>query len=401
VTDKPLSVLFVGDYPPDPTLGSPKVFYKLQAELQALGHRCDIMFAPEIGGTPFRQIRQLVSPWRAGNAIVRRLEAGGYDVVDAASAEGLFFGILKRFGIYKRVAYICRSNGLEQLNYRRMLDDARDGLGRKTWIRRLWYPASRLSQVAAAAHLSDRLLLLNDRDRDYALAHGWQQPDQVDVIAHGVSDRFLADDPGIDAPRGEGLLFCGSWDHAKGIHYLVQAFGQMNAASPRHRLTILGPGVPAGDVLRSFPEQVRPLVRVVDRAPEKDVIRAFRSHDVLLWPSTYEGFGLVLIEAMSQRLAVVATPVGCAGTVIRDGTTGLIVPARDSAALASAAQRLMENATLRRQLGCAARQAVIGLSWRACAHQTVACYRAALTGIRGRAAASGGESEGRSPSAKT
>ena len=74
----PLSILFVGDYPPDATLGSPKVFYKLQAEFQALGHRCDIMFAPEIGGTSFRQIRQLVSPWRAGNAIVRRLEVGGY-----------------------------------------------------------------------------------------------------------------------------------------------------------------------------------------------------------------------------------------------------------------------------------------------------------------------------------
>ena len=39
---------------------------------------------------------------------------------------------------------------------------------------------------------------------------------------------------------------------------------------------------------------------------------AYRRHDVLAWPSTYEGFGMVLLEAMSQRLPVVATPVGCA-----------------------------------------------------------------------------------------
>jgi glycosyltransferase involved in cell wall biosynthesis len=380
VTARPLSVLFVGDYPPDPTLGSPKVFYKLQTELQGLGHRCDIMFGPEIGGTPFRQVRQLVSPWRAGNAIVRRLEGGAYDIVDAASAEGLFFGILKKFGIYKQVAYICRSNGLEQLNYRRMLEDARDGLVRKPWIRRLWYPASRLSQVATAAHFADRLLLLNDRDREYALAHGWQPPDRVDVIPHGVSDRFLAADPGAEASRGDGLLFCGSWDHAKGIHYLVEAFANMNAASARHRLTILGPGVAAGDVLRAFPEHLRPLVRVVERGPEEEVIRAFRTHDVLLWPSTYEGFGLVLIEAMSQRLVAVATTVGCASTVIRDGINGLLVPARDPAALAAAAQRLMDDVVLRRQLGCAARHAVIDLSWRACAQKTVECYRSALAG---------------------
>lgn len=380
MTATPLSILLVGDYPADPTLGSPKVFYKLQAEFQALGHRCDIMFAPEIGGTSFRQVRQLVSPWRAGNAIVRRLESATYDVVDAASAEGLFFGILKKCGIYKKVAFVCRSNGLEHLNYRRMLDDARDGLGRKPWTRRLWYPVSRLTQVAAAAHLADRVLLLNDRDRDYALAHGWQQPDRIAVISHGMSQRFLDDDPGADAARGEGLLFCGSWDHAKGIHYLVQAFEQINSGSPRHRLTILGPGIAAGDVLRAFPEHVRDLVRVIDRAPEEDVMRAFRTHDVLLWPSTYEGFGLVLIEAMSQRLAVVATPVGCASTVVRDGDNGVLVPARDSGALAHAARSLLDDPARRRRLGGAARESVASATWRACALETLDCYRAALRG---------------------
>ena len=375
---RPLSILLVGDYPPDDTLGSPKVFYKLQTEFQALGHQCDILFGPEIGGPSFRQIRQLIAPWRAGHAIVRRLEAGRYDVVDAASAEGLLFGILKRFAAYQRVAYICRSNGLEHLNYRRMLDDAQEGLSRKPWIRRVWYPASRLSQVAAGAHLSDRLLLLNDRDRDYALSHGWQQPNRIDVVPHGVSERFLDDDPGADAPRGQGLLFCGSWDQVKGIHYLVQAFARINAGSGSQRLTVLGPGVPMDTVLGAFPEPIRHLVRVVDRAPEEDVLRAMRTHDVLLWPSTYEGFGLVLIEAMSQRLAVVATPAGCAGTIVRDGENGLLVPARDADALAAAAMRLLSDPALGRRLGAAAREAVAEMSWRACAERTLQCYRAAL-----------------------
>ncbi len=380
MTGSPLSILLVGDYPPDTTLGSPKVFYKLQAEFESLGHRCDIMFGPEIGGTSFRQIRQLVSPWRAGNAIVRRLESGRYDVVDAASAEGLFFGILKRFANYKQVAYICRSNGLEQLNYRRMLEDAREGLSDKPLLKRLWYPASRLTQVAAGAHLSDRLLLLNERDREYALARGWQRPDRIDVIFHGMSDRFLKDDPGPAAARGAGLLFCGSWDHMKGTPYLVRAFERMNRSSPRHRLTILGPGVPAETVLAAFPEALRHLIRVVDRAPEEEVVRVFRTHDVLLWPSTYEGFGLVLIEAMSQRLAVVATPVGCASAIVRDRINGLLVAPRAADALASAAERLIDDPALRARLGNAARESVAGLSWRACAERTLDCYRAALNG---------------------
>jgi D-inositol-3-phosphate glycosyltransferase len=138
--------------------------------------------------------------------------------------------------------------------------------------------------------------------------------------------------------------------------------------------------VPAEDVLNAFPERLRHLVRVSDCAPEEDVIRAMRSHDVLLWPSTYEGFGLVLIEAMSQRLAVVATPAGCASAIVRDGVNGLLIPARDPEALAAAALRLIDDAPMRRRVGAAARDSVAGLSWRACAERTLQCYRAALNG---------------------
>ena len=63
------SVLLVGDYPPDPTLGSSKVFYKLQEEFRALGHRCDILFGDEIAAPRFRQMGQVISPWRAATAI--------------------------------------------------------------------------------------------------------------------------------------------------------------------------------------------------------------------------------------------------------------------------------------------------------------------------------------------
>jgi phosphatidylinositol alpha-mannosyltransferase len=164
----------------------------------------------------------------------------------------------------------------------------------------------------------------------------------------------------------------------KGIHYLVQAFEQMNAASPRHRLTILGPGVPAPTVLGAFSETVRGLVRVIDRAPEEEVIRAFRTHDVLLWPSTYEGFGLVLIEAMAQRMAVVATDAGCASSLVHDRVNGVVIPPRDSGALAAAAARLIADPAERRRLGGAAREAVAGMSWRACAEQTLRCYRRAI-----------------------
>ncbi len=372
-----LSILLVGDYPEDPQLGSSKVFYKLQSEFQALGHTCDVVFAKEIGGISFRQIRQLVSPWRAANAIVRRMERVSYDVVDAASAEGMWFGALRKIGGYERSTYVCRSNGLEHLNYRRMLDDHLNGLVPKPWSRRLWYPISRLSQVSAAARLADRLLLLNEADRTFALDHGWQPDDRIDVVPHGVSQHFLEDDPGSDLPRGRGLLFCGSWDHMKGIRDLVVAFEQLHAGGNQYRLTVLGPGVPEGTVRAAFSDPVQPFVTVVPRAPESQVMQMYRAHDVLLWTSTYEGFGLVLLEAMSQRLPVIATPVGCATTLVHHDETGLRVPARVPDAVAAAARRLMNDPMLRAQLATKARWAVAGMTWRATALQTIDVYRKA------------------------
>ena len=57
----------------------------------------------------------------------------------------------------RRAAFVCRSNGLEHLNYARMVDDHREGLRGKPWSRRVWYPLSRLTQVTAAARLADSL----------------------------------------------------------------------------------------------------------------------------------------------------------------------------------------------------------------------------------------------------
>lgn len=374
-----MRILLVGDYPADPRLGSAKVYYKLREELAALGHECDVLLGPDIAARPENwRVRQTVSPWLAARAIRRAVrERGPYDVVDVASAEGMVLAARRRMGFARRPAIVSRSHGLEHLNYRRTLDDAADGLIDKPWTRRLWYPGVRLPQVAAAARLSDALIVLNPADRDFAVESGWLPPARVHVVAHGVSARFLEDVPAADAPRGDGVLFCGSWDNVKGAPYLAHALALLAAEGAAPRLTILGPGLPEDAVLASFPAEARPFVRVVARAPEEEVMRHYRAHDVLVACSTYEGFGMVVVEAMSQRLPVVATPVGCATMVIRDGDNGLLVPPRDPVALAAALRRVMGDAGLRRAMGDRAAETVRPLTWRATAERTLEVYREA------------------------
>ncbi|HET7189598.1 MAG TPA: glycosyltransferase family 4 protein [Gemmatimonadaceae bacterium] len=378
MTARPLRILLVGDYADDARLGSGKVAHKLRDELIAAGHECTALFADDIGGAPSgRQVRQLVSPLLAARAIRAALARVPYDVIDAASAEGLWFGLEKRLGGWRAIAYVCRSNGIEHLNYRRMLDDSTAGLADKPLVRRLWYPVSRLTQVAAAARLADRLIVLNDTDRRFALERGWQPAARIDVVPHGVSERFLHP-PSSAAPRGAGALFCGAWDRVKGVPYLVQAFDRLAADGRPVPLTILGPGLGAADVMQSIPDRLRPAVTVIERVSEERVIEEYRRHDVLVFPSTYEGFGLVVLEAMSQGLPVVATAVGCATDLIRDGENGVIVPSRDANALAIAIRRVMDAPAKRDRIGANAAATVASMTWRRTAERTVDVYRAAL-----------------------
>ncbi len=378
----PLRVLLVADFEDDPRLGSAKVSHKLRDELRAAGHHCDALFSDGIGRSPSnRQLRQLVAPALAVRAIRRASIPAAYDIIDAASAEGLWFGVRRRLGSATRTALICRSNGLEHLNYQRMIDDSDAALLSKPLARRIWYPASRLSQVAAAARVADRLLVLNDADRRFAVDRKWQPDSRVDVIPHGVSDRFLSGTAAV-ASRGAGMLFCGAWDLVKGTTYLVDALNQLAKDDHPIRLTVLGPGLSADRVLEAFSPAAKPFVTVIDRVPEEQVIAEYRRHDALVFPSTYEGFGLVALEAMSQELPVIATPVGCIPDLVRDRKNGVIVPCRDSAALAAAIAWLASAPAERTRLGAAAAATVAEMSWRRTAERTVDVYRRALAQVR-------------------
>jgi glycosyltransferase involved in cell wall biosynthesis len=140
--------------------------------------------------------------------------------------------------------------------------------------------------------------------------------------------------------------------------------------------------MPADAILSAFLPAARPLVTVIDRLPEEEVIAAYRTHDVMAFPSSYEGFGMVLLEAMTQRLPVVSTPAGCAATLVRHEQTGLMVPARDAEALAAALARLMADPPLRARLADAAFDRVRDMSWARTARQTLDVYARALSGQR-------------------
>ena len=68
-------------------------------------------------------------------------------------------------------------------------------------------------------------------------------------------------------------------------------------------------------------------------------------------PSLWEGFGLVMLEAMAQTIPIIGSAVSAIPEVIVDGDTGRLIPPRDTAALASALADLLADEALRRHMG--------------------------------------------------
>jgi colanic acid/amylovoran biosynthesis glycosyltransferase len=98
-------------------------------------------------------------------------------------------------------------------------------------------------------------------------------------------------------------------------------------------------------------------VQLIEMAPSQEVARRLQASHVLLLPSLDEGLPTVVLEAMASGVPVVATDCGGVSEALTDGVEGLLVPPRDSDALATALRRLWREPELRARMGEAARRA--------------------------------------------
>ena len=111
---------------------------------------------------------------------------------------------------------------------------------------------------------------------------------------------------------------------------------------PRAHAVIAGGG-DLEDYLRDLAEEMGVADRVHVLGPRKDVPALMHAIDVFAMPSIWEGFGLVLLEAMAAGRPIVASRVATIPEVVVDGETGLLVPAGDPLALAEALARLADQ----------------------------------------------------------
>ena len=103
--------------------------------------------------------------------------------------------------------------------------------------------------------------------------------------------------------------------------------------------------------------------RWIASLPHPQILEQMRQHDVLLFPTLFDGFGLVITEALSQGIPVITTLNSGAPECIRDGVEGFIVPIRSSQAIAARLQQLVDDPEQLVAMRQACLQRAAELSW--------------------------------------
>ncbi|MBI4591553.1 MAG: glycosyltransferase family 4 protein [Candidatus Rokubacteria bacterium] len=221
--------------------------------------------------------------------------------------------------------------------------------------------------------------------------------EKFSVVYYGVDERFrrgpkpaaLLERYGLEAKPV--VLFLGGLKARKNLFFLLEVWREVARERPDARLVVAGSGPLLGRLRRDAAKLGdRDRVIFTGYVPEKEKVDYYNLADVLLFPSTLEGFGLTVAEAMSCELPVVVSDRGSLPELVADGEGGFLCDPSDRENFVRKLLLLLGDAMLRRKFGLANRQRVDRwFRWDRCASATARVYEEVIDGWQKRRAQAG------------
>jgi len=249
----------------------------------------------------------------------------------------------------------------------------------------------------AMAQGADRIVTVSYAMQQDLAQHGWPSS-KVSVVWNGVdAERYdphkvkKGDVANIRAKYGipedwNMILFVGRLAWVKGVRNILQAMPMVLKEFPNTKLVILGKGEEQRDIVETADRMniKNNVVYRFDFVPEQERILHYAASDMCVFPSLYEPFGIVSLEAMAMEKPVVVGARGVVGfreQVINSGTdqNGVHVNGEDASDIAWGIKEVLRNPDKARNWGENGRKRVLEFfTWRKVADETLKIYESLL-----------------------
>jgi glycogen synthase len=251
-----------------------------------------------------------------------------------------------------------------------------------------------------AMDMADAIIAVSQETKEDVLKHFDVNPDKIKMIYNGIDIEEYKPTKDVSALKKYGVnpdmpyvLFVGRITRQKGIVHLVNAIKYMN----KDVQVVLCAGAPdTKEIAKEMEDKVNEVKKehpnviwIQEMLDKPSVIQMYSNAAVFCCPSIYEPFGIINLEAMATRTAVVASAVGGIKEVVVPGETGLLVPVEQqqvapfepvnaekfSKDLAEAVNKILDNPEMRDSMAQKGMERARNLfSWKAIAQQTKELY---------------------------
>ena len=208
---------------------------------------------------------------------------------------------------------------------------------------------------------------ISEYNKRYVVStYGEDLKSKIHIVHCGI-DPELQPLPAVNRPTNElRLLGLGQLNPRKGFHILVDAIALLKDRLPELRCTIVGGGEQHDELEQAIQRhKLQEQVQLAGAVPHEQVRAYLESCDVFVLPCIVsedgwrDGIPVALMEAMFHQRPVISTDILGLPELIDNGTSGLLVPSRDTNALAAAIVTMAEDAEARRRLGVQGRLKVL------------------------------------------
>ena len=254
-------------------------------------------------------------------------------------------------------------------------------------------------------NMADAVIAVSEGTKADILEHFDLDPEKISVIYNGIKVEQYRPTTNASAleqhfidPEKPIVLFVGRITRQKGILHLVNAVRYIN---PEAQVVLCAGSPDTAEVRAEMEDAVkavrhegfRNLIWIQEMLSKPEVIQLYSHATVFCCPSIYEPFGIINLEAMACRTAVVASAVGGIKEVVIDGVTGYLVPLEQlhvapfepvnpdafSRDLATAINKILDNPELAESMAAAGQQRAREVfSWSSIAQQTKTLYDSLL-----------------------